>query len=324
MRKSNKNRLKGPRQGALVVTLVVLLTAIAIVAALFLFAPEWNAYLHGVKKTATLRNSSTAKLYPDAPAFIPPLVDQKPVGDKNTIPKADLVIPAAEPFSKPKPGTGLLAIIIDDMGSSMSEARSLAAIGVTVNFSIIPGLSNYRNVAQFAESSGIETMIHLPMQSKGWPGRRLEANGLLISMDDAELLERVSGFIRDIPGAVGANNHTGSEFTEHEDKMRPVLETLKRKNLFFIDSVTSDRTVGLRLAREMGIRSGRRDVFLDNEQERGYILGQLDQAVRLAKTAGSAIAIGHPHPETIATLSSALPGLAARGITLVPLSQLVR
>ena len=67
------------------------------------------------------------------------------------------------------PGTGRMAIIIDDMGASMQEARSLAAIGVPVTFSIIPGLHSYRDVAAFAASNGIETMIHIPMQSKGWP-----------------------------------------------------------------------------------------------------------------------------------------------------------
>ena len=66
--------------------------------------------------------------------------------------------------------TGRLAIIIDDMGTSMQEARSLAGIGVPLTFSIIPGLRYYREVAEFATSNGIETMIHIPMQSKEWPG----------------------------------------------------------------------------------------------------------------------------------------------------------
>jgi polysaccharide deacetylase 2 family uncharacterized protein YibQ len=65
-------------------------------------------------------------------------------------------------------------------------------------------------------------------------------------------------------------------------------------------------------------------VFLDNEQDGTYIRGQLDQAVRLAKKTGGVIAICHPHPATIHTLEAALPGLARRGITLVPASQLVR
>lgn len=239
-------------------------------------------------------------------------------------PVAIPVIEAKKPHIIQGSGTAQLAIIIDDMGTGLQEARSLAAIGVPLTFSIIPGLHSYREVAAFAASNGIDIMIHIPMQSKGWPERRLEANGLLVSMTDADIVEHLDGFIRTIPKAVGANNHMGSEFTEHEDKMRVVLGTLKGKGLFFVDSVTSPKTVGLRLAQELGMKTGRRNVFLDNEQDGAYILGQLNQAVRLARKTGSAIAICHPHPATIQALASALPGLEKQGISLVPVSQLVR
>jgi polysaccharide deacetylase 2 family uncharacterized protein YibQ len=317
--------MKEPRKGALFVTLAVVFVAIAVVAAYLWFSHSSKPDLNEVKKSEAPLETITVRPYPQPlPAMPPPVAEQKPATEQRSLPKKDDTLLHEKPPANFKPGKGKLAIIIDDMGSSISEARSLSAIGVPMTFSVIPGLRNFREVALFAESQGIETMIHIPMQSKGWPGRRMEANGLLVSMNGAELRERVSGFIRDIPGAVGANSHMGSEFTEHEDKMLSVLETLKSKNLFFVDSVTSIKTTGLRLARELGIKSGRRQVFLDNEQERGYILGQLGQAVNLAKKTGSAIAICHPHPQTIAALASALPALAAQGVTLVPVSQLVR
>jgi polysaccharide deacetylase 2 family uncharacterized protein YibQ len=325
MQKQGRRRMREPRKGALFVTLVGVFVAVAAVAAYVWFAHSRKPDAHEVNKADTPLETITVRPYPHTPsAIIPPVPEQKPTTGQRVHPKAGNTLRDEMPTSNPKPGTGRLAIIIDDMGSSVSEARSLTAIGVPLTFSVIPGLRNYREVALFAESQGIETMVHIPMQSKGWPGRRLEANGLLVSMGDAELRERVARFLSDIPGAVGANNHMGSELTEREDKMRSVLETLKSKNLFFVDSVTSNHTTGLRLARELGVKSGRRQVFLDNEQERGYILGQLGQAVNLAKKTGSAIAICHPHPETIATLAAALPGLAGKGITLVPVSQLVR
>ncbi len=234
-------------------------------------------------------------------------------------------MPADTPSGdKPSVGSGHLAIIIDDMGSNLQEARALAGIGVPLTFSIIPGLHSYREVAAFAASNAIETMIHIPMQSRGWPERRLESNGLLVSMADDVISERLEEFMRTLPGAVGANNHMGSEFTEHADKMRTVLNILKGKGLFFVDSVTSPRSVGLKMARELDMKSGRRSVFLDNEQDGAYILGQLDQAVRLAKKTGGVIAICHPHPATIRTLQAALPGLAQQGVTLVSASQMVR
>ena len=278
------------------------------------------------------------------PSSLPPTVQQPPPSQPKPRPPAaqnysasnkvqpplrqypePALLPEETP-SGPEPAgrSGRLAIIIDDMGSSLQEARSLAGIGVPLTFSIIPGLHSYREVAAFAAANGIETMIHIPMQPKGWPGQRLEANGLLVSMDDAAVSERLEGFMRTLPKAVGANNHMGSEFTEHEDRMRVVLNTLKGKGLFFVDSVTSPRSVGMRLARELDMKTGRRGVFLDNEQDGAYIRGQLDQALRLAKKTGGVIAICHPHPATIRTLEAALPGLAKQGITLVPASELVR
>lgn len=264
-----------------------------------------------------------------APAQPPPAdQDARPAPSLPRIsaPYPELPAVLTEPpvASSAAPGTARLAIIIDDMGSSVAESRSLAAIGVPLTFAIIPGLRSYREVAAFAGSKGIEVMIHIPMQSKGWPQRRLEENGLLVEMSDSDLRERVAGFMRDVSGAVGANNHMGSEFTEHEDKMRSVLEALRGGGLFFVDSVTSPQTVGLRLSRELGMKSGRRNVFLDNEQDRNYIAGQLNQAVRLARKSGSAIAICHPHPATIAALTALLPGLKGQGITLVTASRLVQ
>ena len=326
MQKKSGNNKGEPRKGALIVSILLVVVAIVMAVMHFLSAPDRKANVSEEKKTETPPQITKNQPLPPLPSPppSPPVVKQKPVTPPHPIPVTEPTLPDEKPVSDIKHPAGRLAIIIDDMGSSMSEARSLAAIGVPLTFSVIPGLQNYKGVAQFAGSKGIETMLHIPMQSKGWPERRLEANGLLVSMDDAELKERVAGMLREIPGTTGVNNHMGSEFMEHEDKVRSVLETLKKRDIFFVDSVTSPQSAGFRLAREMGIKSERRNVFLDNVQERGYILGQLGQAVKLARKNGYAIAICHPHPETIATLASALPGLSARGIKLVPVSQLVR
>lgn len=350
MQKKRSNNRGEPRKGALVVSIVLVVIVIMMVALYFISVPDRKTNVSEVDKSETQpvitkklplpppTHQPLPKPKPQPqpqpqplplpqplpqPVVTPPVVKKKPT-DRQTYPIKEPVPPAEKPFAGAKQATARLAIIIDDMGSSLSEARSLAAIKVPLTFSVIPGLRSYRDVALFAGSKGIETMLHIPMQSKGWPERRLEANGLLVSMGDAEIKERVTGLLRDLPGAIGVNNHMGSEFMEHEEKVQSLLETLKKRGIFFVDSVTSPESTGFRLAHEMGIKSERRHVFLDNVQERAYIMGQLGQAVKLAKKNGYAIAICHPHPETISTLASALPGLSARGVTLVPVSQLVR
>ena len=356
MSKNRTNRKKQSRGGHVYAALAILVVVMLAVVGYMLFSHSRQTSEHvsspppaDVKQSTPEKSRHpTSRITRPAPPAIPP--SSPPVAPRPeppqpplTPPSRPVTPPALKPAKKPdypvesvvpdekappkvlkSPGKGRLAIIIDDMGASMLEARSLSAIGVPLTFSIIPGLGSYREVAAYATSNGIEIMIHIPMQSKGWPRRRLESNGLLVSMEDVDIKEHLESFTRDIPQAVGANNHMGSEFTEHEEKMTSVLRVLKGRGLFYIDSVTSPKSVGQRMALEMGMKSGRRNVFLDNEQNSSYIMGQLNQAVRQARKNGGVIAICHPHPATIKTLSAVLPTLNEQGITLVPASRLVR
>lgn len=232
--------------------------------------------------------------------------------------------PVPAPVPKGGSGKAELAIIVDDMGSSLQEARSLVAIGVPINFAIIPGLRHDREVADLALEQHIDIMVHMPMQPKEYPKRRLESNGLLLDQSDEELRNRLNSYIERLPQAIGANNHMGSGFTENPEKMRVVLDVLKEHNLFYLDSITTPLTVGPKVAAELGMPHAQRDVFLDNIQNEVYIREQLAKAVNRAHKNGRAIAICHPHPETIATLLKTLPALKQQKITLVKISQLIQ
>ncbi len=303
------------RAGWLVVAIIV-----ATVGAYLFLAPSEKQQENSRPERAELP-PATVPVRPQPPKTPQPVPVETP-SHQGAVSAPEPSAPAAPGAARD--GAASLAIIIDDMGSSLQEARALKDIGLPVTFAIIPGLRQSREVARFAAESGIETMLHIPMQSKGWPARRLEANGLLVEMGDGEVRRQIDGYLALVPGAVGANNHMGSEYTEHEDRMRVVLESLKQHDMFFVDSVTSPATVGINTARSLGVRSGRRNVFLDNEQDDAYIRGQLGQAVRYARKHGAAIAICHPHPVTLATLAEELPKLGKQGVRLVFASKLVQ
>jgi len=222
-------------------------------------------------------------------------------------------------------GTGVVAIIVDDMGSSVSEVRELMNIGVPLTFSIIPGLQRAREVATVAHGNGYEVMLHIPMEPQDYPQRHLERNGLLLSYGDKEIETRVRGFMNVIPHAVGANNHMGSRFTEDRAKMSIVLRVLRENGMFFIDSVTTPKSVGLALSREMGVRASSRTApFLDNSEDVSAIKVQLASLTKLAMKKGSAIGICHPHQGTIRALTEELPIMQKKGIRFVYASKLVR
>lgn len=295
---------------------VLLLLVIAVlIASAFLFL-EW---LNTRETPAPREGRSTGERHTLPPRTAYEFQEQQPYTSAAVHPRQ-----ATPPRKKGKIGHGSVAIIVDDMGSSLHEAKSLLAIGVPLTFAIIPGLPKVREVAESAHARGYQVMIHIPMEPKGYPQQRLEAGGLLLSQSDDEIARRMNGYLKAIPYAAGANNHMGSRFTEDEGKMRVVLNQLKADALFFVDSRTTPRSVGLSLARAMNLDSAGRNVFLDNIQEDSAIRKQLDELADLARRRGSAIGICHPRKSTIQALAAYLPLMQKEGITFVTAGELVR
>jgi len=85
--------------------------------------------------------------------------------------------------------------------------------------------------------------------------------------------------------------------------MRNVLHVLQQNGMFFIDSFTSAKTVGMAEAAAMGIPTARRNVFLDNEHTQKNVCHQLELLITVAKRDGSGIGIGHPNEATLAALT---------------------
>jgi uncharacterized protein len=249
-------------------------------------------------------------------------IPQRPEPHANI---SSAVAPAVErpavtaPFGK---GPGRLAIIIDDMGSSMQEARELMSMKLPLTFSVIPSLAHAKGVAEAAHGAGYEVMVHMPMEPEGYPKQPMEKIGLLVAMADPEIERRVTSYFSAVPYAVGANNHMGSRFTQDGEKMEVVLKVLKGKGVFFVDSRTSPASVGYETAKALGLRCAARQVFLDNVQDETAIGKQLAQAAGIARKRGAAIAICHPHPATIRALKALLPELSRNGITFVHASAL--
>jgi hypothetical protein len=165
-------------------------------------------------------------------------------------------------------------------------------------------------------------MLHLPMQASD--GRPLGPGGLHDGMSREEFAREVRVNLAAVPHVSGVNNHMGSLLTREPVAMRWLMQDLRCfYDLYFVDSRTDVRTVAREFAHEAGLANAKRDVFLDNEQNREYVRAQVRRLIGRARKQGTAIGIGHPYPETLAVLAEELPGLADQGIQLVPVSRLV-
>ena len=217
-----------------------------------------------------------------------------------------------------------VAIIIDDMGSSKRRARELINLEAPITLSFFPLSRNSRKLAQEAFEKGKEVILHMPMEPYGFPEINPGKGALLMSMTEKELHRRIHENLEAIPFIKGVNNHMGSRFMEDDQRVNILIKELRGRNLFFLDSRTTSKTVGYRIAKKLGIKTGQRDVFLDNNSyDEAEIRNNILELAKIAKTEGKAIGIGHPHPSTIKSLREMIPKLKKRGIEIVPLSQIM-
>ncbi|MGH9717176.1 MAG: divergent polysaccharide deacetylase family protein [Candidatus Acidiferrales bacterium] len=215
-----------------------------------------------------------------------------------------------------------LAIIIDDLGNDPSEARAVLALPFPITVSVLPHREYSTQTADKAWRSGDQVILHLPMQPIA-DGAKSEKIELCVGMRESQVRSIVAGMLANVPHAVGVNNHEGSRATADPQLMAELMPVLRARGLFFIDSRTTAATVAYATAERVGVRAASRKVFLDDVATREAVLAQLDLAAHDAMRDGSAIAIGHPHPGTIAALAEGVPKFERRGIHLVFASKLV-
>ncbi len=242
---------------------------------------------------------------------------------------APRTLPAAE--KKPTeviptpPAGNLVAIIIDDMGNSLEALEEISDMQLPITISVLPLSAYAEETARMAYERGMEVMLHLPGESiNNQEGNNYTAGLIRAGMSRMNIQEIVEASILRVPYIQGVNNHMGSKITQEESVMRPILETLKRHNLFFLDSRTTAASIAFDLARKMGLPSAYRNMFLDTTVGVEFTKQKIADLIRLSERTGRAIGIGHPFPETLQALSESLPFFAGRNVKAVFVSDIVR
>jgi polysaccharide deacetylase 2 family uncharacterized protein YibQ len=201
--------------------------------------------------------------------------------------------PARRTTSKPK-----LAIIIDDV-STKKHVREIDSLHLVLTKSFLPPSAARPTTPKLAANAKFY-MVHLPLEALSF--RAEEPHTLRISDSQAKISNRIKNIKKWFPRVQYINNHTGSKFTANEVAMNKLIYALKNNNISFVDSRTTAATMAPKVLKNFGLKYVSRDIFLDHEMDKKYVIGQIKKAIKFAKVHGSAIAIGHPHPNTLQAL----------------------
>ena len=218
-------------------------------------------------------------------------------------------------------GTPAIAIVIDDLGTNAARTVQAIALPANVTLSFLPYPPRSLELSRRAYQAGHEVIVHLPMQPSGTqnPGER----ALQVGLAPDELQRRLAWAMSRVSNFDGVNNHMGSRFTESRTDVLPVMREVRSRRLFFLDSRTSAKSQVENIARESGVLTGRRDVFIDGERSAAAIARQLLRVEEFARENGNVIAIGHPYPETLKALAQWSKTIKLRGFRLAPVREVL-
>lgn len=211
---------------------------------------------------------------------------------------------ALPPPAEPRPAVPIkacgakLVIIMDDV-SYAHDVAAIRSTGLPLVMSFLPPSGRHPESAALA-SSVAGYMVHLPMEAVAFTQE--EPVTLRVS-DSVETIEKQIALVKRLyPNVRYINNHTGSKFTSDEAAMDRLIGVMKENGLIFVDSRTIGSSKVKSVETKYGLRYLGRDVFLDHVDGVDNVKKQIRDAVALAKRHGSAIAIGHPRPDTIRAL----------------------
>ena len=229
--------------------------------------------------------------------------------------------PKKPPIMEP---TGKVALIMDDMGYSLDAIYDILSLQEPITVAIIPFSPLSEQTAQIAHQSGLEILLHLPLESIN----DIEANNgiqgmISTDMSEQEIITTVERNLDQVPYISGVNNHMGSKVTPSETLMNIILQRLKQRDLFFVDSRTTGKSVAYDMALRLDIPTAQRHIFLDGELDEDYIKEKLIELFSLAQRRGEAIGICHPLPETLKVLKAYFRLAEEYGVKPVFISELV-
>ncbi|WP_044279120.1 divergent polysaccharide deacetylase family protein [Candidatus Cloacimonas acidaminovorans] len=219
-----------------------------------------------------------------------------------------------------------VVIIIDDFGQNAGQLLDdFSALPKEIAFSILPDLPYTQTVARLAEKTNHETLIHIPMQAldhQANPGKRYIRTG----MDKYAISDLLQDFYAQIPNAIAANNHMGSEVTSDLATMNIILEELDNLGLYFLDSATTNKSAAFTAGKNLGLKIAKRDIFLDvPDNSDATIINKIEGLAKYKGRNEPVVIITHCHNrDKLNALQKFLKQIDNMGIELISVSQLFR
>lgn len=221
-----------------------------------------------------------------------------------------------------------IALVVSGVGlSDAATQQAITDLPGVVTLAFAPyGQDLPAKVAQ-AREAGHEAVLQLPMEPIDYPHTNPGAHTLLASASPAQNADSLHWLLARFTGYTGVANFLGAKFLSAQDALRPVLQEIGARGLFYVDDGAGGRSLALGLAKAARLPAAHVDLILDAPADgvapTVTIEANLAKLETLARDNGLAIGMAADLPANVAKIARYARDAEAHGIVLVPLSAAV-
>jgi polysaccharide deacetylase 2 family uncharacterized protein YibQ len=226
---------------------------------------------------------------------------------------------------KPQAGRGDLprvAIVIEGLGvGGAVTTEAFAKLPAPVTYAFAAHAGDLERWVTRARGEGHEVLLQVGMEPFDYPDNDPGPQTLLTSNSPEQNVDRLHWYLSRVQGYVGVTSQMGARFTAADQAFTPVLREIGRRGLIYFDNGASPRSVAGQVSGAHNVAFAKADIVLDTVPVATEIDGALARLEAAAREHGYAIASASALPVTVDRLSQWVKSADARGITLVPISQ---
>jgi polysaccharide deacetylase 2 family uncharacterized protein YibQ len=244
------------------------------------------------------------------------------IGTKRNATHTCIIKKRRAPRTKEAPAAPVIALIVDDFGYFYNSlVKEFLTLEIPITLTVIPGLGYSKRICEAAANAGKEILCHLPMEPEKGGKDGGEIPIIRVEMKGEEIQRATERALQTTPGVIGMNNHMGSRATADREVMEYILEVCKHHGLFFIDSMTTQRSVVGETANRVGVPTLSNDLFIDNEGEDRR--ENMRKIISIARRKGYAVGILHVRSSTLKDLKWMVGEAERAGVKFVSVSDMI-
>jgi uncharacterized protein len=214
-----------------------------------------------------------------------------------------------------------IALLLGGMGLNKKlTQKAIKDLPADITLAFAPYGNELQEQVDKARKEGHEVFLQVPLEPVGYPATNPGPKTLVGDGSEAENIDSLRWHMSRFHGYAGIVNYMGGRFLAMPKAMKPMLNELKQRGVFFLEDGSMALSSTETAAKLTKTQVRRAKVVIDSTPTPQAIISALTLLEEQATGTGLAIGTGSGLEVTIDTVRDWAKAAAERGIILVPIS----